>query len=150
LQQSLERIRAAQQRKVAEQARKDKIAALKAAALAESNLVESPIADAPVGMVDGQGDEVGVSVVSFVREFIRLQWGLSKYQPATGAPEAEVKFFYNRDGTLLHYRFLHKSGDNAFDDSLIRAIVKSKQLPRSLPKAMEFDVTFNLKDMLDR
>ncbi len=147
LQKRLEQMRAAKQKKASEQARKDRIAALKAAALAESSKIKSPISDAPVGMADGTGDEAGVSAIAFVQEFIQQQWSFSKYQ-ATGAPEAEVKLFYNAEGTLLHYKFLKKSGNSIFDDSLLRAIAKSRQLPQELPEAMSFEIVFNLKDML--
>jgi len=147
LQKRLEQMRAAEQKKTSEKARKDRIAALKAAALAESSNIRSPIDAAPVGMADGTGDEAGVSAIAFVQEFIQQQWSFSKYQ-ATGTPEAEVKLFYNAAGTLYRYEFLKKSGNSNFDDSLLRAIVKSKQLPEELPEAMRFEIVFNLKDML--
>ncbi|MEA3545529.1 MAG: energy transducer TonB [Thermodesulfobacteriota bacterium] len=149
LQQRLEQMRAAQEKKVNEQARKDRIAALKAAAVAEISKIKSPITDAPVGMMDGTGDEAGVSATDFVQEFIQQQWNFSKYQ-AAGNPEAEAKLFYNAAGTLLHYKIVKKSGNSAFDESLIRAIVKSKQLNQPLPEPMEFHIFFNLKDMLGR
>ena len=145
----LKKMRAAQEQKANEQARKDKLAALRAAVLTESSNVESPITDAPVGMMDGTGDEAGVSAIAFVQEFIQQQWNFSRYQ-AAGNPEAEMKLFYNADGTLLHYKFLEKSGNSAFDESLIRAITKSRQLPQPLPESMEFHIFFNLKDMLDK
>ena len=149
LQQRLQQMRVAQEQKASEQARKDRIAALKAAALAESSKIKSPITAAPVGMVDGKGDEAGVGAIAFVQEFIQQQWNFSKYQ-ASGNPEAEAKLFYNAEGTLIHYKFLKKSGNSAFDESLTRAIAKSKQLPQQLPESMEFHIFFNLKDMLDR
>ena len=129
----LKKMKAAQEKKASEQARKDRIAALKADALAESSKVRSPIADAPVGMADGTGDEAGVSAFAFVREFIQQQWSFSKYQ-AAGNPEAEMQLFYNAAGTLLHYKFVKKSGNSAFDESLTRAIVKSRQLNQPLPE----------------
>jgi outer membrane biosynthesis protein TonB len=141
LQQRLQKMRA-------EQERKARIEALKAAALAESSEVKSPVQDAPVGMVDGKGDEAGVAAIAFVQEFIQQQWSFSKYQ-AAGNPEAEVELVYNKAGRLLHYKFLDKSGNSAFDESLIRAIAKSRQLPQPLPESMSFQILFNLKDMLD-
>jgi len=57
---------------------------------------------------------------------------------------------YNAEGTLIHYKFLRKSGNEAFDESLRRAITKARQLTQSLPEAMQFEIVFNLKDMLDR
>ena len=149
LQKRLEQMRAAQQKKADVQARKDRIAALKAAALAESSKIRSPISAAPVGMADGSGNEAGVSAIAFVQEFIQQQWSFSKYQ-ATGSPEAEVKLVYNAEGTLIHYKFLTKSGNTAFDESLVRAIAKSRQLPQPLPEAMSFEIIFNLKDMLGK
>jgi len=149
LQKRLEQIRANKQKQANEEARKARIAALKADALAESSNIKSPITDAPVGMADGKGDEAGVSAIAHVQEFIQQQWSFSKYQ-ATGNPEAEVKMFYSAEGTLLHFKFIKKSGNSAFDESLLRAIAKSRQLNQPLPESMEFHIFFNLKDMLDR
>jgi len=149
LQKRLEQIRANKQKQANEEARKARIAALKADALAESSNIKSPITDAPVGMMDGKGDEAGVSARAHVQEFIQQQWSFSKYQ-AVGNPEAEVKMFYSAEGTLLHYKFIKKSGNSAFDESLLRAIAKSRQLNQPLPESMEFHIFFNLKDMLDR
>ena len=114
---------------------------------AENGPIKSPNADAPVGMLDGKGDEIGVTAIAAIREFIQQQWRFSQYQ-AVGSPEAEVKLFYNSKGTMSHYEFVHKSGNSTFDDSLIRAIVKAKQLPQELPSAMNFEIIFNLKEML--
>lgn len=148
LEKRLRELRETQEKKAQETARKDRLAELKAAAVAES-AKKSPIEDAPVGMIGGKGDEEGVSAIAFVQEFIQQQWSFFKYQ-AAGNPEAEMKLFYNAEGSLLHYKFLKKSGNSAFDESLTRAITKAKQLPQALPEAMEFHIFFNLKDMLDR
>jgi len=149
LEMRLKKMRVAQEKKASEQARKDRIAALKAAALAESSPVKSPISEAPVGMIEGKGDEAGVSAIAFVQEFIQQQWTFPKYQ-ASGNPEAEAKLFYSADGTLLHYKFIKKSGNSALDESLTLAIAKSRQLSQPLPESMEFHIFFNLKDMLDK
>lgn len=149
LQQRLEQLRADQARKQAEQERKAKLDALRAAAVAESQKIVSPVTDAPVGMPEGKGDEAGVAAVAFVQEFIRQQWSLSKYQ-VSGNPQAEVLLVYNADGQLQHYRFLDKSGNAIFDDSLVAAIIKSKKLNQPLPEEMEFNIVFNLKEMLDQ
>ena len=149
LQQRLNQLRAKAEQQAAEEARKERLAAMKAAALAESQKVESPVKDAPVGMLDGKGNEAGVAAAAFVQEFIRQQWSLSKYQ-VSGNPQSEVVLVYNAEGQLLHYRFVEKSGNSVFDDSLVKAIVKSKQLNQLLPEEMEFHIVFNLKEMLDR
>ena len=151
LEKRLRELRETQEKKAQETARKQRIEQMKVAAAAEveKSRVKSPVEEAPVGMIGGKGNEEGVSAVAFVQEFIQQQWSFSKYQ-AAGNPEAEMKLFYNAEGSLLHYKVLKKSGNNAFDESLIRAITKSRQLPQSLPEAMEFHIFFNLKDMLDR
>jgi hypothetical protein len=149
LQQRLKQLQPARDRDAQEAARKQRIEELKAAAAAESSQIESPIVDAPVGMLDGKGDEAGVTAVAFVQEFIRQQWSFSKYQ-AVGNPEAEVLLSYNAAGTLIHYKFTRKSGNETFDESLRRAITKSRQLTQPLPEAMQFEIVFNLKDMLER
>ncbi len=149
LQKRLEQLRKKAEQKQAEEDRKARLEALRVAAAAESQQIESPVKDAPVGMLDGKGDEAGVAAAEFVREYIQQQWSLSQYQ-ISGSPEAEVLLFYSTSGALQHYRFLEKSGSSIFDDSLIRAINKSKQLNQPLPEAMEFHIVFNLKEMLDR
>jgi colicin import membrane protein len=142
LQQRLEQLRA-------ERERQAKLDALRAAVAAETQQLESPVKEAPVGMPEGKGKEAGPSAVAFVKEFIQQQWSLSKYQ-VSGSPQAEVLLYYSADGSLQHYRFLEKSGNEIFDDSLVRAITRSKQLPQPLPEEMEIQIIFNLKEMLDR
>lgn len=150
LQKRLEQLRAKQQQQQAEAERKARLDALRAAVAKETEQVESPVLDAPVGMPTGKGDEAGVEATAFVQEFIQQQWSLSKYQVIGGNPEAEALLLYSADGRLLHYRFIKKSGNSIFDESLVKAISKSKQLPQNLPEEMEFQIVFNLKDMLDR
>lgn len=149
LQKRLEQLRAKQVQKQAEAERQAKLDALRAAAAEQSQQIESPVVDAPVGMLDGKGDEAGIAAIAFVQEFVQQQWSLSKYQ-VIGNPESEVMLLYSKPGQLKHYRFVKKSGNSIFDDSLIRAIDKSKQLPQELPEEMEFNIVFNLKEMLDR
>ncbi len=149
LQQRLDQLRAAQEKKAREQALNDRLAALRAAVAAESSKVESPVLDAPVGMADGKGNEEGAGALAFVQEYIQQQWSFSKYQ-AVGNPQAEVELVYDAGGTLLHYKFISKSGHAAFDESLIRAIAKSRQLPQPLPESMTLQIVFNLKEMLDK
>lgn len=148
LEKRLKQLQEARDKKAQEAARKKRLDELKAAAAAEVSQVKSPVDEAPVGMIGGKGDEAGVSALAYVQEFIRQQWSFSKYQ-ALGNPEAEVLLNYNAAGTLIHYKFLRKSGYDNFDESLRRAIAKAKQLPQPLPEATTFEIVFNLKDMLD-
>lgn len=142
-------LRAKMDKQKAEAERQRQLDALRAAVAQESQQIESPVTDAPVGMLAGKGDEAGVAAVAFVQEFIQQQWRLSKYQ-VVGNPQAELLLLYAKDGTLKHYRFIEKSANSIFDDSLIRALDKAKLLPQELPEEMEFHIVFNLKEMLDR
>jgi outer membrane biosynthesis protein TonB len=147
LQQRLEQLQAAQERKAQDQARADRLAALRANVARETAQIESPVKDAPVGEIGGKGDEAGISAMSHVREYIQQQWSFSKYQ-AVGNPEAEVWLRYSQKGERIGFKFVKMSGNQAFDESLTRAITKAQQLPQELPEAMDFEVIFNLKDML--
>ncbi len=150
LQQRLEQLRAAQAKKQAEADRQQRLDALRAAAAAESTQIESPIPEAPVGMLDGKGDEAGVSTLAYIREVIQGNWKYSQYLSSVRNPEAKVKLYYSADGELQKYEFLEKSGVQAFDESLTRAIIKSKSLGQPIPDTTPITVIFNLKDMLER
>ena len=150
LQKRLEQLRAAQEQKQAEAERQKKLDALRAAVAKESEQLESPVLAAPVGMPDGKGDEAGVSAIAFIRELIQANWKYSPYLSTVSNPEAKVRLFYSAAGELQKYEFIKKSGVQAFDESLTRAIIKSKSLGQSLPDTTPITVTFNLKDMLDR
>lgn len=150
LQKRLEQMRAKQLQDQAEAERQRRLDDLRAAVAAESKQIESPIKDAPVGSVTGKGDQVGVDERDYVREFITRQWRLSPYQVKKRALEAEALLIYSAEGKLIRYEIVRKSGDDIFDSSLQRAIVKSIDLGQPLQDKTTFQVTFNLKDMLDR
>ena len=150
LQKRLQQLRAAQAQKQAEAERQAKLDALRAAVAAESEQVESPVLDAPVGMLDGKGDEAGVTAVAYIRELIQANWKYSPYLSGSIDLEAKVRLFYNTAGELQKYEFIEKSGVSAFDDSLTKAIIRSKNLGQSLPDTTPITVTFNLKELMDR
>ena len=107
-------------------------------------------ADVPIGMMDGTGDEVGISALAFVQAFIQQNWALSPYlldQSRIADVEAKATLAYSATGKLVRYRINTPSGNQQFDDSLKKAIIKSQQLPQPLPKDLELNVTFNLKNM---
>lgn len=146
--QRLAEMAARRQRQEEERERQERLDALRAAARAQSEASASPIPDAPVGMPDGRGTEAGVSASAFVQEFIRQNWTFPRAL-ASGNPEAEVYLVYNAAGTRTEFRWIRRSGHAAFDESLIRALTRSQQLPEPLPQTMEFTIIFNLKEMLD-
>ena len=140
---ALDEIRERQKRQAERDAIKDKIAKLSAGAATVA-------ADVPVGMPDGTGDEVGVSALAFVQAFIQQNWALSPYlldQSRLRDLEAKATLTYTASGEMIRYRINTPSGNQQFDDSLKRAITKSKQLPQPLPKQLDLLVTFNLKEM---
>jgi len=142
---ALDEIRERQARQSERDALKDKLAKLRANAGAAT-----VAADVPVGMPDGTGDEVGISALAFVQAFIQENWALSPYlldQSRLRNLEAKATLTYAASGEMIRYRINKPSGNQQFDDSLKRAITKSKQLPQPLPKQLELLVTFNLKEM---
>ena len=146
LQSALDNIRERQAREAERDALKDKLAKLRDPVGAAATVA----ADVPVGMPDGQGDEVGISALAFVQAFIQQNWALSPYlidQSRIANIEAKATLFYSATGKLVRYRIKTPSGNQQFDDSLKRAITKSQQLPQPLPKGLELNVTFNLKNM---
>jgi colicin import membrane protein len=140
---ALDEIRERQARQAERDAIKDKIAKLSAGAATVA-------ADVPVGMPDGTGDEVGIDVQAAVQAFIQGNWALSPYlldQSRLRDLEAKATLTYAASGEMIRYRINTPSGNQQFDDSLKRAITKSKQLPQPLPKQLDLLVTFNLKEM---
>jgi colicin import membrane protein len=143
---AIEEIRQRQQREAELDALKNKLAKLRESAGAA---VSVP-ADVPVGMPDGHGNEVGISALAFVQEFIQENWVLSPYlldQSRIANIEAKATLSYSAQGKLVRFRVISPSGNQQFDDSMKRAITKSDQLPQPLPQDLELVVTFNLKDI---
>lgn len=143
LQQTLDQIRRQKERE-------DRLAALREDLAREREKVASPVADAPVGEVTGKGDEAGIAFASYVKAFITEQWRYSPYLGNNLNLEAEWILIYSAEGKLIHKKVISKSGNQAFDDSLLRAILKSQDLGRELGGKTEFEVTFNLREMQNR
>jgi outer membrane biosynthesis protein TonB len=139
---AMERIK----RQAERDALKDKIAKLAQSTGAAATIPE----DVPIGMPDGTGDEVGISALAFVQGYIQQNWALSPYlldQSRLADIEAKATLNYAANGRLKSYRISEPSGNQQFDDSLTKAIVKSQQLPQPLPKDVDLIVIFNLKEM---
>lgn len=134
----------------AEMARQQKLDALKAAIAAQEKELNKPDVNAPVGEPKGTGDEIGVSTVRYIEGFIKEQWRLSQYQLPNLDLQAEVRVVYSAAGQMRHWEFVEKSGNSLFDDSLRRAILKSRDLGQALPTEGTFEITFNLKDLQNR
>ncbi len=112
---------------------------------------EDAVPAAPIGMPDGTGDQVGPSYLAWLQAYLKQQWALSEYQVTRLDLEAEVRIVYDANGRMTDFKFLEKSGDRIFDDSVKSAILKSRELPKPPPVSRwEVDVVFNLKDLLAR
>ncbi len=112
---------------------------------------EDAVPDVPVGMPEGTGDQVGPSYLAWLQAYLKQQWALSEYQVTRLDLEAVVFIEYDSSGRMSDFRFLEKSGDAIFDDSVKAAILKSRQLPKPPPVPVwKVEVVFNLKDLLDR
>lgn len=134
--------------------RKQQMAALKdkLAALANSDSRTGGSgggSSAPLGMPDGTGDQAGVSQELWLQERLTKNWSLSKYQVVRRDLEARVAITYNAQGALTGKTFKKSSGDSTFDDSVTRAILKSRQLEFKPGRKLEVVVIFNLKDLMD-
>ncbi len=143
LQQRLDEMKAAAERK-------QRLDAIRAAIAAQQEDLGKPDVQSPVGEPDGKGDELGVSSIRYVEGFIKEQWRLSQYQLPNLDLEAEVKVVYSAEGKMRNWKFVEKSGNAQFDDSLRRAILNAQDLGQPLPTAGEFEIIFNLKELQNR
>ena len=107
--------------------------------------------EAPLGVPDGQGDEAGASFQVYLQAYLKEQWSLSRLQVRNEDAETRVRLVYSRTGKLVVFEVLEASGESKFDESVKMAILKGQQLPFE-PQQDNWtqDVTFNLKDLLDR
>jgi len=105
--------------------------------------------EAPVGMPEGKGDQAGPDQRAWLQAFFKANWRLSKYQVSTRNLEARVTVRYDAKGNLLDYQMRKTSGDQAFDDSVKRAVLLDKQLPFAPGHPIDEEIVFNLKDLLE-
>ena len=136
-----------------EQERQRKIEELKRqlAQLGKDEARPAPVANAPVGMPAGQGDQEGVSYDAWIHAYLKKAWALSKYQVSSLDLSARVELEFDARGHLFDYRFVKRSGDKRFDDSVKAAILQltSIALPNPPGKPLTLEVDFNLKDLMD-
>jgi len=104
--------------------------------------------NAPVGSLTGKGTEAGTAWDEWLRAFFKSNWSLSKYQVSRPGLEAKVRINYDAQGNLIDYKFLTPSGDTTFDDSVKKAILFDKKLPKQPGERLDIVVVFNLKELL--
>ena len=150
---AVEALRAKKEAEEVEKARKAKKEALKnklAGMITQDSRSAGAVSDAPLGVPDGRGDQAGVSHGLWLQTYLTSNWSLSKYQLSRQDLEAEIHVEYDREGNLIRKNLIRPSGDPVFDRSVENAILKSKKLPITFPRRMEFDIIFNLKDLLEK
>ena len=127
---------------------KQKLAAL---AVDDSRDEDLLVSEAPLGEPDGQGDEAGISGLTYLEAYIKSKWSLSQYQVTRTDLEATAWVLYNKDGRLVDFSLEDATGERLFDESIRNAILKSDQLDFEPDFAnQKITITFNLKDLLDR
>ena len=103
----------------------------------------------------GGGSQAGNLAIKFYQmeldRLIKSQWSYPGAIDNRRKPEAVVLVKVRRDGTVLDTGFIKKSGNNIFDESVLKAIEKAKPLP-PLPEGYEKDyeeieIVFILKDL---
>lgn len=132
--------------------RKQEIEALKqqlAQLGAKDSRQAAAVPGAPAGMQDGKGTEAGTSYDAWLHEYLKQAWTLSRYQVSRRDLQATVKLAFDAQGHLLDYKFIKKSGEERFDDSVRKAILQLKKLPNPPGGRMEKEIVFNLKDLLE-
>lgn len=132
-----------------ERRRQDEIEALEKKISDLSDTRQSASVRSELGMPEGTGTEAGPSYEASLRKYLKKNWSLSEYQLSSLDLEAKVELTYDAQGNLLDYRFVEKSGETLFDDSLKKAIFAADPLPFEPEERWEVTVTFNLKDLRD-
>lgn len=86
-----------------------------------------------------------------VTQWIKGNWSYPAALRAEGNPEATVLLEVQRDGTITSSRFVDRSANSVFDDSVLRAVERSNPLPpfpESYTKSHEeFEIRFTLEEL---
>lgn len=148
---AVEALRAKKKAAQAEQARKAKIAVLKnkLAAMASRD-TRGGSGHAPLGEENGRGHEAGNPFGPWLQTYLTTNWSLSRYQVSRQDLEAVIHVVYDGQGNLIRKNLTKPSGDRVFDRSVEDTVLKSKKLPNAPGQRMEFDIIFNLKDLLEK
>jgi hypothetical protein len=148
IQKKLKAMQDKQQRRNEMEALKQQLAAL---AAGDTRSEDDLGSEAPLGEPDAQGDEAGISELRWLKAYIKQNWSLSQYQVRRTDLEATVWVIYSSSGRLVDFSLQKESEESRFNESIKKAILKSKQLEFEPGFAnQKVTITFNLKDLLDR
>lgn len=102
---------------------------------------------AVAGSLAGTGTESGSGIEAWLYRELRSNWQLSKDQIHKRELQARVEIELDVQGKLVNYKFIELSKEQAFNDSLRRAILKLKPLPKELRKPWRDTILFTLDDL---
>jgi len=102
----------------------------------------------------GPGGVVGTVLQIYqatVTQWIAGNWSYPAALNPEGNPEATILLEVKRDGTILSSRFVKRSSNAVFDESVLRAVERSNPLP-PFPEAYnqsrdEIEIRFNLDEL---
>lgn len=102
----------------------------------------------------GQGGFIGTAMQIYqarVHEHIAANWSYPAALQPRGNPEATILLRVQRDGKITSSRFVKRSTNSVFDDSVLRAVDRSDPLPpfpESYKKSYEeIQIRFTLKEL---
>ena len=119
------------------------------AVLGQNDTRKSAPVETPAGMPEGKGTEAGPSYDAWLQEYLKQAWTLSRYQVSRRDLEAVVTLVFDSRGNLIDYRFIEKSEEERFNDSVRKAVLQLKKLPTEPGERMEKKIVFNLKELLE-
>jgi colicin import membrane protein len=102
--------------------------------------------DAPVGMPDAKGTQAGIPFETWLETYLRDRWHFPTQLTARCDLEAVVEIVFDPQGRRVSERIIRKSGEETFDESVLRAVLKLKELPNPPDERLRIQVPFNLKD----
>ncbi len=99
------------------------------------------------GSVKEEGESSKLLVYKeVVKEVIKKNWRLVPSKEFEKL-SAEVKLFIDKNGKILDFFFVKRSGNREFDSSVIKAIEETKRLPAPPLKVDDITITFDVKDL---
>lgn len=128
--------KAAEQKLQAKALEKEKLAAAEAAEKRHQEAVKRMIgmagATAGSGSGSGSGASKGPSAGYSSKVIARILPNVVFTDDITGSPRAEVEVRSTADGTIMSQRLVKSSGNKAWDDAVLKAIVRTGSLPRDI------------------
>jgi colicin import membrane protein len=124
--------KAAEQKLQAKALAKEKLAAAEAAEKRHQEAVKRMIGMAGATAGSGAAASKGPSAGYSSKVIARILPNVVFTDDITGSPRAEVEVRSTADGTIMSQRLVKSSGNKAWDDAVLKAIVRTGSLPRDI------------------